>query len=154
MTAKDKATNREQNITITSSSGLSDDEVEKLVEEAALNEADDKQRRDVIEQRNQLDNLVYQTEKVLSENKEKLPADEVTNVESAIASAKEALDSDDLDSLKGAFEALTSASHKLAEVAYQDAGGGAAQGAPPSGGSDDSDDGGNDDVIDAEFEEA
>ena len=73
MTAKDKATNREQNITITSSSGLSEDEVEKLVQEAAANEADDKQRRDIIEQRNQLDNLVYQTEKVLSENKEKLP---------------------------------------------------------------------------------
>lgn len=153
VTAKDKATNREQNITITSSSGLSEDEVEKLVQEAAANEADDKQRRDIIEQRNQLDNLVYQTEKVLSENKEKLPADEVGNVETAIASAKEALDSDDLDTLKGAFEALTAASHKLAEVAYQDAGAPGEGGAPPSDGPSGGDDG-NDDVIDAEFEEA
>ena len=72
VTAKDKATNREQNITITSSSGLSEDEVEKLVQEAAANEADDQQRREVIEQRNQLDNLVYQTEKLLSENKDKM----------------------------------------------------------------------------------
>ena len=153
VTAKDKATNREQNITITSSSGLSEDEVEKLVQEAAANEADDKQRRDIIEQRNQLDNLVYQTEKVLSENKEKLPADEVSNVETAIASAKEALDSDDLDTLKGAFEALTAASHKLAEVAYQDAGAPGEGGAPPSDAPSGGDDG-NDDVIDAEFEEA
>ena len=124
VTAKDKATGREQNITITSSSsGLSDDEVEKLVQEAAANEADDKQRREVIESRNQLDNLVYQTEKVLSENKEKLPDGEVANVETAIGNAKEALDSDDLDTLKGAFDKLTAASHKLAEVAYQNAGG-------------------------------
>jgi molecular chaperone DnaK len=152
VTAKDKATGREQNITITSSSGLSDDEVENLVQEAAANEADDQQRREIIEARNQLDNLVYQTEKVLSENKEKLPADEASNVEAAIGTAKEALDSDDLDSLKGAFESLTAASHKLAEVAYQNAGDaeGAAPGATDAGPEDD----GGDDVIDAEYEEA
>ena len=155
VTATDKATNREQNITITSSSGLSESEVEQLVQEAAANEADDQVRRDIIESRNQLDNLVYQTEKVLSDNKEKLPEDEVTNVETAIANAKEALDSDELDTLKGAFEALTAASHKLAEVAYQDAGGDAAAGGPPPGAPDgDAADGGDDDVIDAEFEEA
>jgi molecular chaperone DnaK len=155
VTAKDKATGREQNITITSSSGLSEDEVEKLVQEAAANEDDDKNRRDVIENRNQLDNLVYQTEKVLSENKEKLPANEVENVEAAITSAKEALDSDDVDSIKGAFEALTQASHKLAEVAYQNVDGDA--GAAPdtgAGDSDGGDDNGGDDVIDAEYEEA
>jgi len=155
VTATDKATNREQNITITSSSGLSESEVEQLVQEAAANEADDQVRRDIIESRNQLDNLVYQTEKVLSDNKEKLPEDEVTNVETAIANAKEALDSDELDTLKGAFEALTAASHKLAEVAYQDAGGDAAAGGPPPGAPDGgAADGGDDDVIDAEFEEA
>ena len=108
----------------------------------------------MIESRNQLDNLVYQTEKVLSENKEKLPDGEVANVETAIGNAKEALDSDDLDTLKGAFEALTAASHKLAEVAYQNAGGeGATPGAGPAPEADGGDDGG-DDVIDAEFEEA
>ncbi|MAY81972.1 MAG: molecular chaperone DnaK [Deltaproteobacteria bacterium] len=157
VSAKDKATGREQNITITSSSGLSEDEVEKLVQEAAANEDDDKNRREVIENRNQLDNLVYQTEKVLSENKEKLPADEVENVEAAIASAKEALDSDDVDSIKGAFESLTQASHKLAEVAYQNADGAAGGAAPDMGAGDaggGDDDNGGDDVIDAEYEEA
>ncbi|MGB0639697.1 MAG: molecular chaperone DnaK [Myxococcota bacterium] len=157
VSAKDKATGREQNITITSSSGLSEEEVEKLVQEAAANEDDDKNRRDVIENRNQLDNLVYQTEKVLSENKEKLPADEVENVEAAIASAKEALDSDDVDSIKGAFESLTQASHKLAEVAYQNADGAAGGAAPDMGAGDaggGDDDNGGDDVIDAEYEEA
>ena len=156
VSAKDKATGREQNITITSSSGLSEEEVEKLVQEAAANEADDQTRRDIIENRNQLDNLIYQTEKVLSENKEKLPEAEVENVESAISSAKEALDSDDVDAIKGAFETLTGASHKLAEVAYQNADGAAADGPPPGGPSQEgpSDDDGGDDVIDAEFEEA
>ena len=155
VTATDKATNREQNITITSSSGLSESEVEELVQEAASNEADDQIRRDIIESRNQLDNLLYQTEKVLSDNKEKLPEDEVANVETAVANAKEALDSDELDTLKGAFEALTAASHKLAEVAYQDADGDAAAGGPaPEGDGGDGGDGGDDDVIDAEFEEA
>ena len=156
VSAKDKATGREQNITITSSSGLSEEEVEKLVQEAAANEADDQTRRDIIENRNQLDNLIYQTEKVLSENKEKLPEAEVENVESAISSAKEALDSDDVDAIKGAFETLTGASHKLAEVAYQNADGATAGGPPPGGPSQEgpSDDDGGDDVIDAEFEEA
>jgi molecular chaperone DnaK len=155
VTATDKATNREQNITITSSSGLSESEVEELVQEAASNEADDQIRRDIIESRNQLDNLLYQTEKVLSDNKEKLPEDEVANVETAVANAKEALDSDEIDTLKGAFEALTAASHKLAEVAYQDADGDAAAGGPaPEGDGGDGGDGGDDDVIDAEFEEA
>jgi molecular chaperone DnaK len=156
VSAKDKATGREQKITITSSSGLSEDEVENLVAEAAANEADDQARRDIIENRNQLDNLIYQTEKVLSENKEKLPAEEVENVETAITAAKEALDTDDADGIKAAFEALTAASHKLAEVAYQNAEGAApgdpAAGGPADGGADDDD--GGDDVIDAEFEEA
>lgn len=159
VTAKDKATSREQNITITSSSGLSNDEVEKLVEEAKSFENEDEVKREIIESRNQLDNLVYQTERVLGENKEKLPAEEVETVEAALVTAKEALDGDDIDAIKGAFETLTQASHKLAEVAYQasSAGDEGAEGgdAAPSGDAgdgDDNDDG--DDVIDAEYEEA
>jgi molecular chaperone DnaK len=159
VTAKDKATSREQNITITSSSGLSNDEVEKLVEEAKSFENEDEVKREIIENRNQLDNLVYQTERVLGENKEKLPAEEVETVEAALVTAKEALDGDDIDAIKGAFETLTQASHKLAEVAYQasSAGDEGAEGgdAAPSGDAgdgDDNDDG--DDVIDAEYEEA
>ncbi len=158
VTAKDKATSREQNITITSSSGLSNDEVDNLVQEAKDFENEDQAKRDIIESRNQLDNLVYQTERVLGENKDKLPPGEVENVESALTAAKEALDGDDVDAIKAAFEALTGASHKLAEVAYQSASGEGAAPDPgaeaPDGGDDGDDDDGGDDVIDAEYEEA
>jgi molecular chaperone DnaK len=157
VTAKDKATSREQHITITSSSGLSNDEVEKLVEEAKEFEGEDETKREIIESRNQLDNLVYQTERVLSENKEKLPSDEVESVETALVTAKEALDGDDIDAIKGAFETLTGASHKLAEVAYQSTSGEQDGAAPEADGDDDDggdDDNGGDDVIDAEYEEA
>jgi molecular chaperone DnaK len=159
VTAKDKATSREQNITITSSSGLSNDEVEKLVEEAKSFENEDEVKREIIENRNQLDNLVYQTERVLGENKEKLPAEEVETVEAALVTAKEALDGDDIDAIKGAFETLTQASHKLAEVAYQASSAGeegaeGADAAPSGDGSDGDDNDDGDDVIDAEYEEA
>ncbi|MCB9781042.1 MAG: molecular chaperone DnaK [Alphaproteobacteria bacterium] len=153
VTAKDKATGKEQKITITSSSGLSKDEVENLVKEAEAHESEDKARREIIESRNQLDTLVYQTEKLLSEHKDKLPSAQVSDVEAALSSAKEALDSDDLGTLKAANEKLSAASHKLAEAAYQGAGaGGAAPGADAPG--DGGGSGGDDDVIDAEYEEA
>jgi len=156
VTAKDKATGREQNITITSSSGLSDTEVDNLVQEAEQYESEDQVRREVIESRNQLDNLVYQTEKVLGEHKDTLPEEQVGSVESALAEAKEALDTDDTDRIKAASEALTAASHKLAEVAYAASGAEAGDpGAAPEGDDDVDDSGsGGDDVIDAEFEEA
>jgi molecular chaperone DnaK len=151
VTAKDKATGKEQKITITSSSGLSKDEVENLVNEAKANEAEDARRREIIEARNNLDNLVYQTEKLLSENRDKLPSGEVASVESELATAKEALDTDDVDKLKSAFDSLTQASHKLAQAAYQGGEAGAdAGGAPADGGAA----GADDDVIDAEYEEA
>jgi molecular chaperone DnaK len=153
--AKDKATNREQKITITSSSGLSKDEVEKLVREAAANESSDKGKRELIEERNKLDNLVYQTDKALRESRDKMPADQVSIVESALVEAKSALDSDDVARLKAAFEKLTQASYKLAETMYQGAGegasgaGGAAAGGAAAGAGKKSDD-----VIDADFEDA
>jgi molecular chaperone DnaK len=156
VTATDKATGKEQHITITSSSGLSQDDVDQLVREAEANEAEDSVRRELIEARNNLDNLVYQTEKVLSEHREKLPADEVSNIEGELARAKEALDTDDLDQLKSAFETLQAASHQLAQTAYS-AGEGEAGGAGPMPGAAPGDDagGGDDDgVIDADFEEA
>jgi len=152
VSAKDKATAKEQKITITSSSGLSKDEVDNLVKEAQANEASDQARREIIEARNNLDNLVYQTDKLLSENRDKLPASEVSEVEGKLAAAKEALDTDDISSLKSAFDDLTASSHKLAQAAYQSDG---AEGAAPGpdaggegGGSDD------DDIIDVEYEEA
>jgi molecular chaperone DnaK len=151
VTAKDKATGKEQKITITSSSGLSKDEVENLVNEAKNNEAEDARRREIIEARNNLDNLVYQTEKLLSENRDKLPSGEVEAVESELATAKEALDTDEVDQLKAAFDSLTQASHKLAQAAYQDGDAAADGGTPADGGATDD---GDDDVIDAEYEEA
>ena len=154
VTAKDKATNREQKITITSSSGLSKEEVERLVREAKENEGQDKNRREVIEARNNLDNLIYQTDKLVRDNKDKLPSGEVTQVEAAIETARKALDSDDPQKLKDAFDALQRASHKLAEGAYQGAAGaagGPGQAGPTGGaGKGKADDG----VIDADFEEA
>ena len=151
VTAKDKATGKEQKITITSSSGLSKDEVENLVNAAKENEAEDSRRREIIEARNNLDNLVYQTEKLLSENRDKLPSGEVASVESELATAKAALDTDDADQLKAAFDSLTQASHKLAQAAYQ-GGEAGAEGAAPAGGAGAAD--ADDDVIDAEYEEA
>ena len=153
VSAKDKATGKEQKIEITSSSGLSDADVEKLVNEAKDNEAEDQRRREIIEARNNLDNLVYSTEKVLTENRDKLPAGEVEKVEGALTTAREALDSDDPDAMKSAFDALQSASHALAQAAYQAGGGDAAAGAEQTGESGAGDDG-DDDVIDAEYEEA
>jgi molecular chaperone DnaK len=154
VTAKDKATGTEQHITITSSSGLDEGEVDRLVQEAEAHAEDDEKRRESIEARNNLDNMVYQTEKVLTDNRDKLPSGEVEAVEAALVDAKEALDSDDADTMKGALEALTAASHKLAEVAYAAAD---ADGAAGPGGDIDPDGGpaaGGDDVIDADFSEA
>jgi molecular chaperone DnaK len=153
VTAKDKATSKEQKITITSSSGLSKGDVDRLVREAEAHESDDKKRREIIEGRNQLDNLVYQTEKLLGESRAKLPPSQVEAVEAKLKEAKTALDSDNADQMKAAFDALTQASHALAQAAYQGgAAGGPEQGAPAGeakGGK-----GGKGDVIDADFEEA
>jgi molecular chaperone DnaK len=158
--AKDKATAREQKITITSSSGLTKEEVEKLVKDAAANEAADSARREQAEGRNNLDNLIYQTEKALSENKDKMPADQVGNVEAALGEAKSALDTSDTARMKSAFEKLQQASFKLSEHMYKAAGGdagaggpGAGNGAPPPGAGGGGDKKGGD-VIDADFEEA
>ncbi|MFT5684552.1 MAG: molecular chaperone DnaK [Myxococcota bacterium] len=151
--AKDKASGKEQHITITSSSGLSSDDVDRLVREAESNEAEDGARRELIEARNNLDNLVYQTEKVLNEHREKLPEGEVTSIEGELTRAKEALDTDDLKQLQAAFESLQTASHQLAQTAYS--AGDAAGGAGPMPGSEAPDGDGDDDgVIDADFEEA
>jgi len=158
--AKDRATNREQKITITSSSGLSKEDVEKLVKEAASNEAGDKARREQAEARNNLDNLIYQVEKSLSENKDKMPADQVGGVESGLAEAKAALDKNDTAEMKAAFDKLQQASFKLAEHMYKAQGGdaGAAAGAGGAAGPSAGAAGGggkkNGDVIDADFEEA
>ena len=101
--ATDKATGKEQNITIEASSGLNEKDIERMVNEAKEHEAADQGRRELVEARNNLDNAVYQTEKTLAEHGDKLPADEKTKVEAELASAKEALDSDDKDRIDCGF---------------------------------------------------
>ncbi|HLK09046.1 MAG TPA: molecular chaperone DnaK [Candidatus Angelobacter sp.] len=129
VTAKDKATNKEQKIQITSSSGLSKEEVERMAKEAEAHSAEDKAKREEIEARNQLDGMVYQVEKMLKENGDKISGDEKGQVESAVADAKKALEGTDAAAMNAAREKLTAASHKLAEAMYK-----AQQQTPPTDG--------------------
>jgi molecular chaperone DnaK len=154
--AKDKATGKEQNIRITGAGGLDDSEIDRMVSEAAANEASDKERRELIEAKNRGEALVYQTEKTLAEHKEKLEPADVAAVEAGLEDCKAALGGEDLDALNAAIEKLTTASHKLAEVMYQQAAdqNENPQGAPAEPSAASADAGDNDDVIDAEFEEA
>jgi len=134
VTAKDMATGKEQKITITASSGLAKDEVEKMVKEAEGHADEDKKRKELIETRNQLDSLIYSTEKLVNENRAKLPEADVKAIEEAVAEAKKSLDSNDIEALKGAMGKITSASHKVAELLYQTATAGAGAEAGKEGG--------------------
>ncbi len=155
VTAKDKATNKEQKITITSSSGLSKEEVERMAKEAEAHASEDKAKREEIEARNQLDGMVYQVEKTLKEHGDKISGDEKGQVETAIAEAKKALEGTDAAAMNTARENLTQASHKLAEVMYKSAqtppegaaGAGPQAEAQPNGTNEKKDEG----VIDAEY---
>ena len=133
VSAKDLGTGREQKITITSSSGLAEEEIRRMVTDAESNAADDKARRETVETRNRLDGLVYSVEKTLSEHKEKLSAAELGEVNTALEEAKKALESEQIDALKGAADKLEKATHRLAEVMYRDA---AKEGAATPGGGD------------------
>jgi molecular chaperone DnaK len=120
VTAKDNATGKDTRITITSSSGLSKDEVERMAKEAEAHAAEDKEKRDEIEARNGLDSLVYNIEKMLKDSGEKVQAADKTEVEAALAAAKKTLEgTPKVSELKAAQEKLTQASHKLAEVLYK-----------------------------------
>ena len=152
VTAKDMATGKDQKITITSSSGLSKEEVERMAKEADSHSAEDKAKREEIEARNQLDSMVYSIEKMLKEHGEKISASEKSEVESALADAKKALEGSDKAAMESARERLTSASHKLAEQMYraaQPAGG--APGGQPSGESAGGEKKKDEGVIDAEY---
>lgn len=152
VSAKDMGTGREQKITITASSGLSKEEIDKMMRDAESHSADDARKRDEIEARNRLDGLVYQMEKTLSDNREKVGA-VASDVESAIAEAKKALAEGGVERLNEAFNQLQTASHKLAEALYQQAPTPDAQAssdqASAAGAS--SSAGGDDNVIDAEY---
>ncbi|HTV10137.1 MAG TPA: molecular chaperone DnaK [Candidatus Aquilonibacter sp.] len=134
VTAKDNATGKDQKITITSSSGLSKDEVERMAKDAEAHAAEDKEAKDKIEARNQLDSMVYNVEKMLREGGDKVAAADKGDVESALADAKTTLSGDPgKTELDAARERLTTASHKLAEALYKAQAAGAAQSAPTDG---------------------
>ncbi|MCP4502306.1 MAG: molecular chaperone DnaK [Deltaproteobacteria bacterium] len=159
VTAKDRGTNKEQHITITSGSGLSDNDIERMVNEAESHADEDKARRELIEERNKLDTLIYQTEKMLKDNDEKLSDDSKKPVEEALKVAKEKLDSTEVADLRSAHEALTEASHKLAEELYKDGNPEGAEGAEAApdaaaGATSEEEKKDDDDIVDAEFEES
>ncbi|MBP7382415.1 molecular chaperone DnaK, partial [Myxococcota bacterium] len=150
VSARDKATNREQKITVTASSGLNESDIKRMVDDAAQNEADDRKRREEVETRNHLDSVVYQTEKLIRENREKIPVGELSEVERELDKAKEALKGTDPAAVAKALEDVTAASHKMAEKMYQAA---AQPGPGAAPGSDSSSSAPEGDVIDAEIED-
>jgi len=158
VSAKDLGTGKEQNITITASSGLKDQDIERMVKEAESHRSEDQERRKQVEARNKLDSLVYATEKTYDEHKEKLGPDEKGELERALADAKKALEGDDASAMDQAAERLTKASHKLAEVMYRQQQGGGDAGPGPGGpggaaGAGRQGGGASDEVIDAEYVE-
>jgi molecular chaperone DnaK len=161
VSAKDLATGKQQQITITSSSGLNESEIDRMVHDAESHAEEDRAKRELIDLRNRADSLVYSTEKMLKENREKLPVADVNELEKAIEATKQAVESNSKDTLQTAIDRLTSASHRMAEVMYKQA---ADQYQAARGGASESGSGGNgtksqgaaksgDDVVDAEFED-
>jgi molecular chaperone DnaK len=155
VSAKDKATNKEQKIVIKASSGLSEDEIKRMVKDAESHAEDDRKFRELVESRNKADALIHSTEKALKEMGDKVPANDRASIESAMSDLKRVVTGDDKDVIETKAQALAQASQSLAQQAYAQAGAGAeaagAAGAGQAGGG--AQDGGQDDVLDAEFEE-
>ena len=154
VSAVDKATNKEQKIKVEASSGLSSDEIDQMVKDAESKAEEDNEKKELINEKNNLDQLIYATEKTISENSDKVSDDEKKEIEDAIAKGKEAVGSDSLDDIKNASEAISKASHGLAEKMYQQA----SQDQPTEDSADDNQPDTNEekrkdekDVIDAEF---
>ena len=146
VTAKDKGTGKEQQITISGSTALSDDEVDRMVKDAESHAEEDKKRKDEIEIRNQTDSLAYSTEQTVKELGDKVPADMKQQADDAVAEARKALDGTDIDAIKAAGDKLQEVGHKLAEVVYSSAQADASAGdAGQAAGS-------SDDVVDADYE--
>ncbi len=154
VSAKDKGTNKEQRITITASSGLSKDEVDRMMREAEAHADEDKKRREVTDVRNQADGLAYQVEKTLNENREKIPVGDISRIEAATAALKTASEGEDVAAIRKAMDDLQKASHAMAEALYKQAQGATAADGPAPGAGGAEQAGGNppagDDVIDAE----
>ena len=160
VSAQDKGTGKSQEIRITGGSGLSDDEVDRMVKEAEANREADATRRETVDTRNNLDSMIFATEKMINENGDKLSDDQKTELEGAVKEAKEKLTSESTDELKGALERLQNVSHKIASAMYQAAGGpetGAQGGPGPQPGAEQAAGAGqkkdDDDVVDADYKE-
>lgn len=150
VTAKDKGTGKEQQITISGSTALSDDEVDRMVKDAESHAEEDKKHKDEIEVRNQTDSLAYSTEQTLKDLGDKVPADQKKAAEDAVAEAKKALEGQDIEAIKAAAEKLQEVGHKLAEIVYSNAQQASAQ--QPQGGAADAQQKPQDDVVDADYE--
>lgn len=157
VSAKDMATQKEQSIKITASSGLSDEEVAQFVKDAEAHSEEDKKRREIVEIKNQADSLIYGTEKNLQENGDKIADEEKTKIQDAVTAMKTAMEGEDIEAMNAAMQALQTASHKLAEEMYKSA---SAEGTASPGDNDASGDsnesnasGDEEKVVDAEFEE-
>jgi len=154
VSARDKATGKQQNITITASSGLAKDEIEKMKKDAEAHAAEDAKHREEIEIKNRADSLVYTTERTLREHGDKVSAGDKQTIETALGEAREALKSDDLERIKRAEEDLQKASHNLAEAMYREAQAKSQPSGAPGGAGDGGQGGGQKgDVVDAEFED-
>ncbi|MFA5626725.1 MAG: molecular chaperone DnaK [Thiohalomonadaceae bacterium] len=152
VSAKDKGTGKEQKIVITASSGLSDDEVQRMVQDAEAHADEDKKFHELVTARNQADNMIHATRKSMTELGDKLEAGEKEHIESAIKELEEVMKGDDKDAIEAKTQALTTASGKMAERLYAEQQGAAAGGDAGAGGEQPAGDGA-DDVVDAEFEE-
>jgi len=157
VSARDKATGKEQQIRIQASGGLSEADIERMVKDAEAHASEDKRRRELVEARNNADALIHTTERTLRENEEKIPAGDRQAVEPAIQALKDTLESEDTEQIKSKTEALAQASMKIGEALYKaqqaaQAGGAAGDGAT-SGGSNGGGAGADDKVVDADFEE-
>ncbi|MGD9174442.1 MAG: molecular chaperone DnaK [Desulfobacterales bacterium] len=154
VSAKDQATGKEQSIQITASSGLSQEEIDKLVKDAEMHAEEDKSKRELVEARNSADALIYSTEKSINELGDKVDSETKTNVEASIAELRKAMEGEDTAEIKRVSDELTKASHKLAEAMYQQASQSEQQAGAEAGGQAAGDAGAADeDVVDADFEE-
>jgi molecular chaperone DnaK len=153
--ARDLGTGREQKITITASSGLAKDEIDRMMRDAETHSEDDKRKREVIETKNRLDSLIYQTEKTITDNRERIPVGLISEVETAIAEAKKVVEANNGDQFQAQLENLTRVSHRIAEALYQQQASGAAASDAAGAGAQQQSGGqsgkAGDDVIDAEY---
>jgi molecular chaperone DnaK len=154
VSAKDKATSKEQSIRIEGSSGLDKTEIDEMMHQAEAHAADDKERRERIDARNGLDSLVYEAQKLLNEHREKIPVSDLNALESSISDAKSLLEQEDapLAELKSKFDEIQGGLHKVSQVLYQQQAESGGPGAEPAGAAQGGGNG-DPDVVDAEFTE-